>query len=65
MNWDAATQLYLALAAWDDASFPQNHSLASVSERQNHESIRQLLRAGKITRTVAEKNVRELTLLNR
>ena len=29
------------------------------------ESVRQLLRAGKITREVAEQNVRELTMLNR
>jgi twitching motility protein PilT len=29
------------------------------------ESVRQLLRAGKITRTVAEENVREVTVLNR
>ena len=29
------------------------------------ESVRQLLRAGKITREVAEQNVRELAVLNR
>ena len=29
------------------------------------ESVRQLLRAGKITREVAEQNVRDVSLLNR
>jgi twitching motility protein PilT len=29
------------------------------------ESVRQLLRAGKITREIAEQNVREVSLLNR